>query len=123
MLEPAMLELVAPLLVAALGGLTFLAYRHPKKYRPIGITLAAVLMISGFALISWVSGSERTLYTIIRFIPLESRQDAYAAQETLVSTPDKISFVCMCLGGYLLFLTELRRITNFLVHRRLGTLR
>jgi hypothetical protein len=108
-----MLELVAPLLVAALGGSTFLAYRHPKAYRPIGITLAAVLMIGGFALISWVSGSERTWHTIKQFIPEESRQDARAAQETLVSAPDKIGFVCICLGGYLLFLTELRRITNF----------
>jgi hypothetical protein len=107
-----MLKLVAPLLVAALGGLTFLAYRHPKEYGPIGITLAAVLMITGLALMSWVSGSETTLNTIIRFIPLESKQNARAAQENLASTPDKISFVFLCLGGYLLFLTKLRRIIN-----------
>jgi hypothetical protein len=107
-----MLELVAPLLVAALGGLTFLACRHPKQYQPIGITLVAVLMISGLALMSWVSGSERTLYTIIRFIPLESQQNARAAQETLASAPDKISLVCIFLAGYLLFLTKLRRIIN-----------
>jgi hypothetical protein len=106
------LELVAPLLVTALGGLTFLAYRHPKAYAPIGITLAVVLMISGLALMSWVSGSERTLYTIKQFIPLESRKNAQAAQEALASAPDKISLVCICLGGYLLFLTKLRRIIN-----------
>jgi hypothetical protein len=107
-----MLELVATLLVVALGGLTFLAYRHPRAYQPIGITLAAVLMISSLTLMSWVSGSDRTLSTIIRFIPLESRQDAYAAQEFLASAPAKISLVCIYLGGYLLFLTKLRRITN-----------
>ena len=118
-----MLELVGTLLIVALGGLTFLAYRHPKKYRPIGITLAAVLMISGFALMSWVAGSDRTTSTIIRFIPPESRQDAWAAQETLVSAPNKIILVCICLAGYLIFLTELRRIITFLVNRRVGTLR
>jgi hypothetical protein len=107
-----MLELVAALLVVALGGLTFFAYRHPKAYQPIGITLAAVLVISGLALMSWVSGSDRTWLTIKQFIPLESQQNARAAQETLASAPDKISIVCICLGGYLLFLTKLRRITN-----------
>ncbi len=108
-----MLELVVvPLLVAALGGLTFLAYRDPKAYAPIGITLAAVLMISALALMSWVSGSERTLLIIKQFIPLESRENAQTAQEALASAPDKISLVSICLGGYLLFLTKLRRIIN-----------
>jgi hypothetical protein len=107
-----MLEFLAVLLFAALGGLTFLAYRHPKAYQPVGITLAAVLMISGLALMSWVSGSERTWNTIKYFIPPESQQDARAEQETLARAPDKISYVCLCLGGYLLFLTKLRRVTN-----------
>ena len=107
-----MLELVAILLVVALGGLTFLAYKHPKAYQPIGITLAAVLMVSGLASMSWVSGSERTWLTIKQFIPLDSQQNARAARETLASAPDKISVVCIYLGGYLLFLTRLRRIIN-----------
>jgi hypothetical protein len=118
-----MLELVASLLVAALGGLTFLAYRRPKAYRPIGITLAAALMSGGFAMMGWVSGSEVTLSAVKRLIPEESRQEAWAIQETLVSAPDKIILVCICLAGYLIFLTELRRIITFLVHRRVGTLR
>jgi hypothetical protein len=105
-------ELAVPLLVAALGGLTFLAYRNPKAYAPIGITLVAVLLISGLVLMSWVSGSESTWITIKRFIPLENQQNARAAQEALASAPDQIGFVSISVGIYLLFLTKLRSIVN-----------
>jgi hypothetical protein len=81
-------------------------------YAPPGITLAAVLMVSGLALMAWVSGSEQTLHTIIGFIPRESQQDARAAQEALASAPNEISFVCTGLGIYLLFLTQLRSMIN-----------
>jgi uncharacterized membrane protein len=106
------LELVAPVLVTALGGLTFLAYRHPKAYAPIGITLAAVLMVSGLALMAWVSGSEMTFSIIKQFIPLESQENARAAREALASAPDQTGFVFMCIGIYLLFLTQLRSMIN-----------
>jgi uncharacterized membrane protein len=106
------LELVALLLVATLGGLTFLAYRHPRAYAPLGITLSAVLMVSGLMLMSWVSGSEKTWTTIKQFIPLESQEKALAAREALAGAPDQIGFVFICVGICLLILTQLRRMTN-----------
>jgi len=41
-----MIQAIGALCVAALGGLTIIAYRHPKKYQKLYLVLTIIIFVS-----------------------------------------------------------------------------
>jgi len=51
-----MIQAIGALCVAALGGLTIIAYRHPKKYQKLYLVLTIIIFVSMWTMVAFNIG-------------------------------------------------------------------
>ena len=51
-----MMQAIGVLCVAALGGLTIIAYRHPKKYQKLYLVLIVIILVSMWTMVAFNAG-------------------------------------------------------------------
>jgi hypothetical protein len=87
-LEVATLDksLLTSLILAAITGLTILAYKHPKAYSRLYLPLFAVFFAAFLSIVSWNSGISVLLTKVLELIP-EAQQGAIKAIAEELSIP------------------------------------
>jgi hypothetical protein len=98
--------------VAAITGLTFLAYKHPSAYEKVFKGLEIVLGIIMLLIMFWSLAVSRAHLNLLPFIDQEKRAAADVAVQSIDLFSWKLFFAYFALYLYLLFLRFLR----FLLH-------
>jgi hypothetical protein len=75
---PDEIKLLSGLLVAALTGLTFIAYKHPYNYRKLDKVLWAILVLIQTAIIVWNASILHTEITLLQ-MPLDDMPSIHKA--------------------------------------------
>lgn len=103
-------KLVASLVVAALGGLTWLAYRHPKAldrlYWPI-VGTAMAMFLGGLV---WDGSNAAARNAIIPFVSSDKSGIAKAASDALVVLNLPLVLYLVGINFYMFFLSYLPRL-------------
>ena len=101
-------KLVPGLFVAAISGITFIAYKHPTGYQRLFWLLGIIFGIASVAGIIWDTSSAATAFALRPFIPPANRAAALAALDNPIERTWAIWSGLTFL--YLLFLLGLPRL-------------
>src|SRR2546425_3280488 len=97
-----MLETVAAgLLLAAVSGITILAYKHPLAYRKLYYPLIALTIMTYLLITAWSAGVSHTHARMLRFIDLSKWPEADALVDTF--TPRWWVWSTICFGSLFYF--------------------
>lgn len=113
-----MLEtLITTLAVAAITGITIIAYRHPDGYKKIFPWLIGVMVVVMVIMMVWDLGVQQGYFAVSEFIEYEQYKDARAAiNDKLLLYTEKSSFTkllgIMVIMSYFGLLNLLPLITN-----------
>ena len=103
--------LVSGLILAALSGLTFLAYRHPEAYEKIYVPFVLAYGVIFIGTVGWNFGVLKTTYAVLDEIGYNFLDDAEKAKERLL-LPEWLWLVLIGLYLYMTFLATLPKITG-----------
>jgi hypothetical protein len=99
------------LAVAAIGGITFIAYRHPNAYRIIFIVLIVCYIAATVAMTAWNEGSYHTYRALLDYIEGDNIAKAKAVRENY-QIPNWIILSSIGVYAYLCFLYFLPNILD-----------
>jgi hypothetical protein len=100
---------IVPLVVAIGGGLAFLAYRHPREYRPLAYLIFAAIVVTMIAGAAWNTGGSQ-VKLVVRESGVVHGDDINklnTAMDAAASLPWWWPVVLPLGGGYVLFLAFL----------------
>jgi hypothetical protein len=103
-------SLMVSLIVAAVSGLGFLAYKHPKAYEvlSLGVMVVLLLLFAGTGI--WDIAVGRAYLGVMEFIPSDKWQQVRSALET-VKSPRSWNYV---IWGFIIYVQLLRGLPALL---------
>jgi len=103
-------KLISGIAVAALSGLTFLAYKHHSAFRILGNALIAATTIGLIGAAVWDMGAMHAFVIDLKFIDANRLQEAqHASQDArLLNWPIFAAYAAAC--GYVMFLFYLPQL-------------
>jgi hypothetical protein len=105
-----MIELTVGLILAAIGGLTFLAYKHPEAYGKLFHPLFIVATMALWAMMGWALGE---MYTYSKLSPvIEDIRKAQTIVEPFEFNPFYLPSVYLGVVFYLAFLRWLPNLIS-----------
>jgi len=109
--QPEMLEALAGgLLVAALSGLTLVAYRHPHTYARWAKVLSTVAVALVVVVLVWNTAALETISAVAPYFDRQRVRDAYEAGKKVGVPLGWLSLRAFAFLGYLLFLLQLPKL-------------
>ncbi|SRR6266446_4505551 len=110
-----MLETVAAgLILAAVSGITYLAYKHPPAFRKLFYPMLGLIIAPQIILGAWALGVSHSYATIYRFIDRTKWNEADAAINSITPREWLVSLVLFGSLAYLAFL----RALPLLIHEK-----
>jgi len=104
-------KLITGIVLAALSGLTFLAYRHPRAYISVAVPIHGVMFLGWVAGMAWDIGNLHGFHLAESYV--DNFQKSHDARMALESTKLLTGPILLCLVGvwtYMTFLFFLPRI-------------
>jgi hypothetical protein len=102
-----MIQAIGALCVAALGGLTIIAYRHPKKYQKLYLVLTIIIFVSMWTMVAFNAGihfAQSAIWESNVFEYVNASKATYAISNSEI--PDWIMGVLpVALIDYIVFLS------------------
>jgi hypothetical protein len=100
---------IGSIAVAALTGLTFVAYKHPDAYRKLCVALTITTMIVNIVFLSWNMSNKAAFNAFFAQNKLD-QEHAFIAREIVLSAvaPDWIVLLTIAATFYLAFLYSFR---------------
>lgn len=98
--------------IAAVTGLSFLAYKRPELYRRAYPRFLALVFLSFAGVMMWDTSNSLAFSAVVRFIPRDKIAEATAAREALQIPAGLASLIWIAAFTYLIFLAELPRIVT-----------
>src|SRR5262249_42952110 len=102
-------KLIPPLVVAALGALTFLAYKHYAAFMIVNYALNFVIVITILGMGCWNSGADKAHSKLIKFLKTETWKESDEAINS-IKAPMTWIVVALGLSLYLTFLSYLPKL-------------
>ena len=102
-------KLFPALVLAALSGISWLAYRHPIAYGRLYWPITGTIWLVFMACLVWDAGTSHGAFAIMPLVPLEKHAEASATREALQIVGLNVLLGYVALSAYLIFL-------NFLPH-------
>lgn len=103
-------KLIPGLVLAALSGLTFVAYKHPASYVYFQIPLMAVITLVYLGVLAWEQGINSAHGRLMRILKLEDWKESNEAIEKLKILNGSVILSYFGIMVYLLFLGYLPRL-------------
>ena len=101
-----MMQAIGALFVAALGGLTFTTYRHPKEYQKLYVVLIIIILASMWTMVAFNAGNYWA-QTAIWGSGVFEYDNASKATDAIsnVGIPDWVGVLPVALIAYIVFLS------------------
>src|SRR5437879_6489866 len=103
-------KFITGLALAAIGAVTWVAYKHPEGYKRLYWPLLITLWITYTCLNLWDVSSAHTYAALLNFIPREKAAEAQKIVAELVVLKTWLHVVYWFLIGYTVFLSYLHEI-------------
>src|SRR5262249_23365760 len=102
-------KVIPPLAVAALGALTYLAYKHYAAFMILNYALNFIIVITILGMAVWNSGVDKAHLQLIKFLKMETWKESDEAIKS-IKAPMTWLVVALGLSLYLTFLSYLPKL-------------
>jgi hypothetical protein len=102
--------ITAGLLLAAVSGITYLAYKHPPAYRKVFLPLFALNNFINIILVVWILGVQTAHIKLMPFIESSKSGQAHEAVDGILPRWWLVGAVCFGTNVYLLLLYWLPKL-------------
>lgn len=92
------------LALAALSGLTFLAYKHPKAFEKLFKAIMLLIIVTFLMAISWNISSDVAIQTIIKLLPDDKHEEAFQLANSMTLHSWKFYVGYAVIYFYIIFL-------------------
>ncbi len=105
-----MQEFIVAIAVAAISGLSYLAYNHPLLFNRINKVLKFIAVIVLVSLLIWDAAVSQTFLIVLPYIDFQKISSAQKALKVIEIPFIKVTIIYVLLALYFTFLTKLPKL-------------